>query len=101
MLNTRANSNDTGNKLFLLKWLPVSKTKLETIERENEILVKRLEPFFRMTPEEYKAQAIHTTDEHACKTCWYADDICPMDMNGLDIKSTVEANYMVNDYGYN
>jgi hypothetical protein len=101
MLNTRANSNDTGNKLFLLKWLPVSKEKLANIERENEILVRRLEPYFHMTPEEYKAQAVHTTDENACKTCWYADDVCPQDMNGQDITRTIEANYVVNDYGYN
>jgi hypothetical protein len=101
MLNTRANINDTGNKLFLVKWLPVSKTKLDTIERENEILVKRIEPLMRMDPEEYKAQAVHTTDELACKTCWFADDICPQDMNGQDISKTIEANYIVNDYGYN
>lgn len=101
MLNTRADSNAKGNQLFLLKWLPVSKEKLQNIERENEILVHRLEPFFHMTPEEYKAQAVRTTDELACKTCWYADDICPMDLNGQDITKTIEANYIKNDYGYN
>jgi hypothetical protein len=101
MLNTRADSNAKGNQLFLLKWLPVTKEKLQNIERENEILVKRLEPFFHMTPDEYKAQAVRTTDELACKTCWYADDICPMDLNGQDITKTVKANYIKNDYGYN
>lgn len=101
MLNTRATANDTGNKLFLIKWLPISKPKLQNIERENEILVKRLEPYFHMTPEEFKEQAVHTTDEMACKMCWFADDICPMDMNGQDITRSIEANYEVNDYGYN
>lgn len=101
MLNTRADANAKGNQLFLLKWLPVSKEKLKNIERENEILVKRIEPAFRMSPEEYKAQAVRTSDEYACKTCWYADDICPMDLNDLDINKTIKANYIKNDYGYN
>lgn len=101
MLNTRAAADAKGNQLFLLKWLNISKTKLENIERENEILVKRLEPFFKMDADEYKAQAVRTTDENACKMCWYADDICPMDLNGQDIKSTIKANYEINDYGYN
>jgi hypothetical protein len=101
MLNTRAGANDSGNKLFLLKWLPVSKDKLRTIEHENEVLVKRIEPFFHMTPEEFKAQAVHTPQELTCKMCWFADDLCPQDMNGQDIKNAIEANYEVNSYGYN
>jgi hypothetical protein len=99
MLNTRAASNDRN--LFLVKWLPVSKQKLLTIERENEILARRIEPLMRMTPEEYKDQAIHTPDDYACKTCWFADDICPMEMNGQDATTTMKSNYLVNDYGYN
>lgn len=102
MLNTRAVAGATGNQLFLLKWLPISKEKLATIERENEKKVLELEPYFHMTPEQYKDEvAVRTTDELACKTCWYADDLCPMDLNGQDISKAIEANYIQNDYGYN
>jgi len=100
-LNTRAAAGATGTAAMLMKWVPISKAKLANIERENEILVRRLEPFFQMTPEEYKAQAVRTTDEYACKMCWYADDICPQDLNNLPIENTIKANYVVNSYGYN
>lgn len=99
MLNTRANRSDNSN-LFLLKWLPVSKTKLAQIERENEILVKRAEPYFRMTPEEFKAQAVRTPNEFHCKGCFFAE-ICNLDLNGLDTKNAIKSKFIVNDYGYN
>lgn len=100
MLNTRANANDNKN-LFMIKWLPVSKTKLETIERENEMLIKRYEPYMRMTAEEYKEVATRTPNEFLCKTCFYAEDVCPMDLNGLDITNAIKTNYVENEYGYN
>lgn len=100
MLNTRAAQTDNKN-LFLVKWLPISKEKLKTIEHENEVWAKQIEPYMRMTPDEFHLLAVRTPDDFACKTCWFADDLCPMDMNGQDITATAKANYEVNDYGYN
>lgn len=101
MLNTRAPDYATGNQLFLLKWLPITKTKLETIERENEEWIRRIEPAMRETAEEFLAHAIRTPNEFICKTCWFADDLCPQLLNGESIESSAKANYLVNDYGYN
>lgn len=102
MLNTRADAKATGNQLFLLKWVPITKEKLARIEYENELNVKEIEPLLRMSAEEYyETVARRTTDELTCKTCFYADDLCPMDLNGQDLTKAIEANYQENDYGYN
>lgn len=102
MLNTRAGSNDTGTKLFLVKWLNINKEKLARIEHENSMLVRQLEPYLRMTPQEYlDTVAVRTVDEYECMSCPFADDLCPMMMEGRDIKHAIAANYEENDYGYN
>lgn len=101
MLNTRAAENATGQQLFLIKWVPITKKKLETIKYENEILVERVAPFFAMPPENAERLVVRTVDHYNCKMCWFADDLCPMDMDGRDTSRVIERNYIKNDYGYN
>ena len=100
MLNTRATAKDSGTKLFLVKWVPITKKKLDVIRYENEILVERVAPFFKMPPENAERLVVRTVDHYQCKLCWFADDLCPMDLNGQDTSRVIERNYILNDYGY-
>ena len=106
MLNTRATATDTGSKLFVVKWVPLTKARLEAIERENEIMVRRIHHFYKIGEEEgtdfLKNILVHTADEKACKFCIFGDDLCPMDWQGKDVSRVIERNYKKNtDYGYN
>ena len=106
MLNTRAEANATGNRLFLVRWITPSTARFKTIERENEIMLRRINDFKTLADEkgedELKLHLVRTADEKACKFCFYADDLCPMDADGRDVTKVIARNYKQNtDYGYN
>ena len=92
MLNTRASVSATGRQLFMVKWLPITKEKLNQIQIENEYQMKAvartkdLQVFTR------------TADTYSCKLCIFGEDLCPMEMNGRDVTKTQERNYEVNTY---
>lgn len=94
MLNTRAATGATGERLYLIKPVDLNKKKLERIRLENELLVAEVANA-KQNPEQVFTR---TVDTYACKLCWFGDDICPMDMAGLPIKRTADTNYIVNDY---
>lgn len=98
MLNTRADQNATGNKLFLIKNIVPTKHRLEQIRRENEILMERIRPHYENPVQE---NFMHTVDTQQCKMCWFADDLCPMDFDGKDTTKVRARNFIINDYGYN
>lgn len=100
MLNTRAGVDKTGNDLFIIKWLPITKAKLATIKHENEVMMKRIEPYFSAELGDVEQEVIRTVNKNTCKMCWFADDLCPMDLNGQDTKRVIARNYKKNDYGY-
>lgn len=106
MLNTRAEANATGSKLFIVKWVPITKKRLEIIERENEIMLARIN-HLRTIGDTYgddalKLNLVHTADESACKFCFFADDLCPMEWQGRDASKVIARNYKQNtNYGYN
>ena len=95
MLNTRASADATGEKLFLIKWVPVGKAKLQEIERENEILIERV-AHVKATykPEDY----MRTVSNFTCKFCFFSEDICPMELEGLDVSKVLKHNYEINTY---
>jgi hypothetical protein len=106
MLNTRATATDTGSKLFIIKWLPISKYRLKLIERENEIMLDRVYTMQKygeeFGEEELKLQLVHAQNEKTCKFCFFADDLCPMDQMGKDTARSMRNNYKQNtQYGYN
>lgn len=100
LLNTRATSSDTGNKLFLVKWVPLNKVKLETIMRENEIMMERIKPYYTATPEHVRNMVVRTVNTQVCKLCFFADDLCPMEFEGKDVTRVMAYNYEKNEYGY-
>lgn len=105
MLNTRATPNDTGAKLFLVKWLPINNKRLEILQRENELMLERIHGLYQIGTrdgnEALKERLVHTADEKACKFCFFGDDLCPMEQSGKDITRALR-NYKENkDYGYN
>lgn len=97
-LFTRAAQEKKGSQLFLVKHKVPSKHRLQEIERENEILMDRVRPHFE-NPDQSKL--MHTVDAKQCKMCWFASDLCPMDMDGKDTTNVKARNYIKNDYGYN
>lgn len=100
MLNTRAADSATGNKLFIVKWIPITKQKLFTIERENEQLLQRAYDFYNLPPDQIAGQVMRTVNKDQCKLCFFADDLCPMDLEGRDTTRVMKYNYIKNDYGY-
>lgn len=106
MLNTRADAKATGSKLFIVKWVPITTAKLENLGRENEIMLRRINDKIKFAEEHgdeaLKATLVHTADEKQCKFCFFADDLCPMEMQGKDVTRVMARNFKQNtDYGYN
>lgn len=99
LLNTRATADATGEKLFLMKWVNLDPTMLANIEQENEVMMRRIAPYFD-DPDWAEKNVVRTVDKMQCKMCWFADDLCPADRSGKDTSKIKERNYIQNDYGY-
>ena len=97
MFNTRAKADDTGTKLFLLKWPTLTKQTLENVKIENEYMLKQLKPYFDNPDEQVFPRTVNKME---CKLCPFADDACPMELAGKDITKVLERNYTHNTYGY-
>lgn len=94
MLNTRASQDARGDKLFLFKWLNITKKKLQEIERENEIMVRRV----RHVKDTYKPEDyMRTVNTYACKMCFFAKP-CTMELLGHDNTKVLELMYKPNKY---
>lgn len=95
MLNTRASAAASGTGLFMVKWIPLNRTKLQTIKAENEALMEEIaiDKTFKK-PEDYK----RTVDAYQCKLCFFADDLCPADLEGRPTQRIIERSYKVNTY---
>lgn len=94
-LLTRAAQDATGDKLFLIKWVPWTKEKLARIEQDNNTLMRRVKIAKELWgPDDF----VRTPNSHECKMCWFADDLCPADLNKKPIESIIERNYSVNTY---
>lgn len=100
MLNTRAADSAKGQQLFLVKWINPSQQRLQEIQRENEILLNRVKPYYELGPED-SDKFMRTVDIKQCKMCFFADDLCPADFDGKDTSRIIKHNYIINDYGYN
>lgn len=95
MLNTRAPQGATGSALFLVKWIPITKEKLQRIKHENEQLVGQIAHAKKYgTPEGF----FRTVDAHQCKMCFFADDLCPAELEGRPTDRIIKRNYEVNTY---
>jgi len=94
-LLTRAPNGATGVKLYSVKWLKITREKIQRIETENLMLIERV----TRAIETWGAQDfLRSSDSYACKTCWFADDICPADLEGKDISKYIAVNYEINTY---
>ena len=97
MLNTRSAAGATGNNLFLMKWLNVKKEKLAGVETENLMLAQQTAEL-RAGLEDGSRVAIRSVDTYGCKMCFFAEDICPAQLEGRDITKMIERNYIHNTY---
>lgn len=93
MLNTRATAGATGEKLYLMKPINLDKTKLANITIENELLVDEV-----VAAKNGERKFLRTVDTYACKMCFFAGDLCPMDLAGHPIERTASIAYDYNDY---
>lgn len=94
MLNTRAAQGARGEALFLFKWLNINKKKLEEVERENEIMIKRVAHVKNTyKPEDY----MRTVNTFSCKMCFFAKP-CTMALQGQDTSRVLEALFEHNTY---
>ena len=41
---------------------------------------------------------MRSSDSFTCKMCWFADDLCPTDLEGRSIDKYIKVNYEVNTY---
>lgn len=96
MLNTRASKGATGQQLFMLKWLNLDKMKLANVKKENESLA--LQTSNLRARLEAGGEALRTVNTYTCKMCFFAKDVCPMQLEGRDITRTIERNYIHNTY---
>jgi hypothetical protein len=95
MLNTRAAAGATGTDLFLTKWISTDKPKLKNIERENEIMMQRVK-HVKLT---YKEEDyLRTVNTFTCKMCFFAEHMCPMQLNGQDTTRVEKYAYEDNTY---
>jgi hypothetical protein len=94
MLNTRAAAAATGLGLFKIEWLNLNKQKLATIEKEHEEYLTRIYAIHRFPGWEPK----RTVDSYACKLCFFADDLCPFDLEGKDTSRLLKFGYEINTY---
>lgn len=95
MMNTRASQTATGDQLFMIKWLPITKQGMQRIDFENTKMMQRVawaKTNFR--PDDY----LRTVDSNQCKTCFFADDLCPADLNGRDTTKIIARDYEQNTY---
>lgn len=95
MLNTRAAAGATGADLFLTKWIPVDKKKLQNIKRENELMMQRVKRVKETYAEE---DYLRTVNTFTCKMCFFSEQMCPMQLNGQDITRVVKYAYEENKY---
>jgi PD-(D/E)XK nuclease superfamily len=94
-LLTRAANGATGSDLYTVKWLKVNREKTQGIQRESMRHMERVAwAKANYKPEDY----LRTTDSYNCKLCYFADDICPADLEGKDISRYISVNYEVNTY---
>lgn len=94
MLNTRAAAGAKGEQLFLFKWLNINKKKLQEIERENEIMIKRVKHVKETyQPEDY----MRTVNTFACKMCFFAKP-CTMALAGQDNSNVLRTLFTHNTY---
>jgi hypothetical protein len=99
MLNTRAAVSATGNNLFMVKWVDISKPKLARLKLENEILIQRVKNLREIGEVDGNSDRfMRTADTYACKMCPFADDLCPMLLNDKDITKSIKRNYTHNTY---
>lgn len=94
MLNTRAPVDAKGEKLFLFKWLNINKKKLQEVERENEIMMKRVRHVKETYgPEDY----MRTVSTFTCKMCFFAKP-CTMEFAGNDTSRILKLMFKPNTY---
>lgn len=96
-LITGAPQGATGGKLYQIKPIPLEKAKLDRIEFENEILVKRTANL-RRTNGDDPTNYTRTVNTFQCKRCFFKDDLCPISLKGKDIEKYVAVKYEINDY---
>lgn len=94
MLNTRAARGATGTGLFLHKPLKITREKLNRIEYENEVLMRRVKTAKDTWSE---GDFMRTVDSYQCKRCFFAA-LCAMDLNGQDTTKYKERNFEPNTY---
>jgi len=95
MLNTRASANAVGTDLFKIGWVPLSKKKLQRIELENETMMRRV----KYVKENYKEpDYMRTVNTFTCKLCWFAEKLCPMQLEGRDVSRVLKHSYEHNKY---
>lgn len=95
MLNTRAGARATGDDLFRISHLDLNKVKVKNIVRAGEDLAHQVAD----AKENWKESDFHrVSDPYQCKMCWFAEDICPQDLSGIDTTKTRERFYKINDY---
>lgn len=96
-LNTRATPDDTGHKLFLVKWIEPNKHRLSRIEHENEAWVRMVaDARENWTSEDY----LRTVNKDVCNRCFFAKDLCPAEFDGKAVDKVMEREYVKNEYGY-
>lgn len=94
-LNTRASNTATGQQLYRISWLKITTQKLDRIEAENLRLMQDIATAkLTYSPKAY----VRTVDTYQCKMCFFAGDLCPMELEGRDPKRVIERNYVVNTY---
>lgn len=97
MLNTRAANGATGDSLYRIQPLDLAKEKLDTIERENLRLMYEIDKWLTLHGTDGKAYP-RTVDTHQCKMCFFADNLCPMDLKGRDVSRVIERSFELNTY---
>jgi hypothetical protein len=98
-LNTRATVNDTGHKLFLIKWVEPNKHRLARIEFENEQLIKRVAAAYDKPESEF----LRTVNKDVCDRCFFSKDLCPSEFDGKSpevVQKIIDREYVQNEYGY-
>lgn len=99
-LNTRARPDDTGHKLFLVKWVEPNKHRLSRIEYENEQWAKQVAHARKnFTSDQY----LRTVNKDVCNRCFFANDLCPAEFDGKSpevVQKIMDREYVKNEYGY-
>lgn len=93
-LLTRAAAEAPKEKLYVVKWLKVTKEKLARIDYENNLWMNRIAAAKSNPDYEY----LRTPDSHQCKMCFFGVDLCPAELEGRDISKYIALNYEINTY---